>query len=189
MDDGLRVEQDRYFVGRGAEQPVGFDDLEPFVDQRGRIYGNLGAHLPLGVPQGLPDGDGFELFVREVAQGAAATRNDKPPHGRLLARKTLEDGRVFRINGQNRRPVLLGQAHDDFAADDQRFLVGQGEFLAGAQGCDGGREPGIADQRIDHNVRVAPRRPPAPRPLLRRRPWCRYRSKPCGGVRSMCCRQ
>jgi len=65
MDDGLRVEQDRYFVGRGAEQPVGFDDLEPFAlvgaDAQIVVFVHREVHgaQPAVAAQRFVEADGF----------------------------------------------------------------------------------------------------------------------------------
>ena len=134
---------------------MGLDDLEALVHERRGVYRDFGAHLPLRVAQSLVHGDLRELFAGQVAEGAAAARDDQPPYGRPFARETLKDGRVFGVYRQNRRPPFGRQPHDPFAGHDERFLVGQRQFLARAERRDGGCEAGVAHQRVDHDFGVA----------------------------------
>ena len=57
VDDRLRVDDHLDAVVADAEQLVGLDHLEALVHERRRVDGDLRAHLPGGVGQGLVDGD------------------------------------------------------------------------------------------------------------------------------------
>ena len=49
-------------------------------------------------------------------------------------------------------------SHHVFAAHHERLLVGQRQFLPGAERGHRRRQPGVAYQRVDHHVRIAARR-------------------------------
>ena len=172
VHDRLGVHHDGDAVGRSPEQPVGLDDLRtPLVDECRGVDRNLCAHVPLGVSEGLLDG-----YVCRRLPSRGMSRN-APPLQVMMSRRTglrseqaLEDGRVFRVDRDHRGPSFAGQGHDAGPADDQRLLVGQGEFLAGLDGRDGGSQPGVSDQGVDHDVRNPRPRRPAPRPPRRHRP-------------------
>lgn len=71
MHDALRMHKHLDAVGFDAEEPLGFDDLEALVHQRSRVDGNLGAHGPSGVLEGVGGSDRAELLVGEGAEGTA----------------------------------------------------------------------------------------------------------------------
>ena len=49
----VEADADAVLARRGAEQLVGLDDLEALVHERRGVDGDLGAHAPGGVGQGL----------------------------------------------------------------------------------------------------------------------------------------
>ena len=55
--DLVVADADAVLPGRRAEQLVGLDDLEALVHERRRVDGDLRAHDPGGVGQGVVDGD------------------------------------------------------------------------------------------------------------------------------------
>src|SRR6202020_192619 len=54
-----------------AEQQVGFDELEPLVDQRRRVQGVLWSHRPGRMRAGLLECDVLEVGGRPAAEGPA----------------------------------------------------------------------------------------------------------------------
>ena len=51
--DRLRMNQHLNLIGFYPEEPFGFNDLEALVHHRSRVDGDLGTHIPCGVPQGI----------------------------------------------------------------------------------------------------------------------------------------
>ena len=49
----LRVNQNLNLLGIDAKEPLGLNDLEALVHHRSRVDGDLGTHIPCGVPQGI----------------------------------------------------------------------------------------------------------------------------------------
>ena len=56
---------------RHIEQPAGLDHLEPFIEERCRIYGDFLAHLPRRMSQGLRLGDIVEPVGRQSPEWTA----------------------------------------------------------------------------------------------------------------------
>ena len=153
MDDALRVDEHLDFLGGHAKEPAGLHDLEAFVHEGGGVDGDLCAHVPCGVLEGIGGGDGQQLFLAERAERAAgAGEQDLLDFVVALADEALEDGRVLAVNGQDGHVVLLGELADEFSGDDERLLVGQAYLLAGPDGMDGGLKAGEADHRREHHV-------------------------------------
>ena len=69
-----------------------------------------------------------------------------------LADETLENGRMFAIDGQNRHAVFLCELTDEFACHDERFLVGEADFFPCADGVDGRFETRKAHHRREHHI-------------------------------------
>lgn len=53
VDDALGVDNDIDLIDRDAEQPLGFDDFQPFVHEAGGIDGDFAAHPPSGVGEDI----------------------------------------------------------------------------------------------------------------------------------------
>ena len=76
VDDGLRMKDDVDLLGTHVEEPVGFDDFEPFVHHGGGINGDAVAHFPVGMCEGLVDGDVGELREWRFAERATGGGED-----------------------------------------------------------------------------------------------------------------
>lgn len=50
---------------------MGFDDFKAFVNERGRVDGDFGAHVPGGVRERLGGGYLLEVGTRAAVKGAA----------------------------------------------------------------------------------------------------------------------
>ena len=61
-------------VGPQIEQPASLDDFQGLVHHRGRIDGDLGAHVPSGMGQGLGDGHLGKVHRRVPQERPAAGR-------------------------------------------------------------------------------------------------------------------
>ena len=65
---------------------------------------------------------------------------------------------MLRVDRQDRGTLFGRQPHHVFAAHHERLLVGQRQFLPGAERGHRRRQPGVAYQRVDRHVRIAARR-------------------------------
>ena len=72
-------------VGFDAEEPFGLDDLEPFVHQGGAVDGHLATHAPVGVLEGLFEGDGGKVGACAAAERTAAGGEEDFIHLATLA--------------------------------------------------------------------------------------------------------
>ena len=142
-------------IARGGP-PKGPVKLEAFVEKRGRVHGDLAAHLPSGVLERLPRGDRSEAFRRPGAKGAAAGGQQEA--GNLLGPapfKALENRVVFAVNRQDADALASRSFHDGFARQHEDFLAGHGQILAGAERGQRRGEPGGADNGDQHHVGVS----------------------------------
>ena len=129
------------------------DDLEALVHQRGRVDGDLGAHVPRRVGQRLLDARLGELLSRPSAERPSARRHDHPLQVlSALASQALRQGRMFGVDGNQAIRLALDQVHDELTAHHERLLVGQGEHLPGLQGGQRGTEAHGADHGVQHHV-------------------------------------
>ena len=178
VDDRLGVHDHVDAVVRRAEQPVRLDHLEALVHQRRGVDRDLPAHRPGGMAQGVLDRHRLEIGRRAPAEGAARRRQDERLHrARPLAGEELVQRRVLGVDGDELRAGRLAQRHDELAADDEGFLVGERDVDALGERDDGRAEPRRADDGVQDQVGVglrheadeplrarrAPRRPSTPR--------------------------
>ncbi len=71
VDDGLALDEDAESVVVEAEQVVGLDEFETLVEHGGAVDGDLGAHVPGRVVEGLLGCGVLDLLKGSVAEGAA----------------------------------------------------------------------------------------------------------------------
>ena len=153
MDDAFGMDHDFYFLGVDAEEPFGFNHFEAFVHEGCGVDGYLCAHCPVGVAEGLTGCDGFELALGVGAEGAAGGCQEEFFHFRLvLADETLEDGRVFAIDGEDGGAFFEGEARDVGSSHDEGFFVGQGDGFSGFDGADRWAEACKADHGGQHHI-------------------------------------
>ena len=138
VHDRLRMDEHLYAVGRNAEEPACLHHLEAFVHECCRVDGDLCAHVPSGVFQGIGSGDRLQLLLRELAEGSTRACQENLFYFVVaFAHQTLEDGRVLAVDGQDGHVVLLGQLADEFTSHDECLLVGQTYLLPCTDGMDG----------------------------------------------------
>jgi hypothetical protein len=77
VDGGLRMNEDIDLVWANVEEPTGFDDFEAFIHHGGGIDGNAVAHAPVGVGQGLVDGNVFHFRKRRFPERATRGGEDQ----------------------------------------------------------------------------------------------------------------
>ena len=102
--------------------------------------------------QRLFDADPFEFFGRAVQERAAGCGQDHLFDRRMFAGQALENGRMFRVDRNDRSPVFGGQPGDDLSGHDQALLVGQRDFFAVFQRADRREQPAVTDQGHDDRV-------------------------------------
>ena len=156
MDDALPVDHHRHLLQGQAIEPHGLDDLQALVHQRGAVHGDLGAHGPVGVAEGVRSGHFAHFLRRHAVKGPAGAGEDQsfdlPPVGAAL--EALEDGGVLRIHRHDLRPVCIRRVHHQLAGADQRLLIGQGDALLLPDGGQGGLQPHHTHHGGDHRVRL-----------------------------------
>ena len=140
--DGVEIE---------TEEQRGFDHLEALVDQGRAVDGDHGTHVPGGMCQRVLRRDIPELRAGTAAERAAARRQHQPTY--LLgaaATQALRQRRVLRVDGHDlARSSPIG---DQGSADDERFLVGQGQRAAGVEGGQRGFEADRAGHRVEDDI-------------------------------------
>lgn len=100
--------------------------------------------------EGLFGGDVSEFGLWGVAEGATAGGEDEFDDFLALAgAEALVGAVVFAIDGKHFDTALGDFAHDDFAAGDEDFFVGEADALAGLDGGEGGFEAGDAHDGAD----------------------------------------
>jgi len=159
MDDALRVEDRGALLGAEIEEPLGFDEFEAFVGERGGVDGDFRAHRPVGVLEGVGGRDVREAFLRPIAESAAGGgEDDAADAGLRVALEALEDGVVLGVDGEEFDVVLARGGHDELAGEDEDFLGSEREVFAGGDRGERGFEAGGADDRDEDDVGLGERR-------------------------------
>ena len=190
MDDALALDDDLDLLRRQTEQPHSLDELEALVHQGGAVDGDLCAHVPVGMLEGVGLGLAPQLFGLHAEEGAAGGRQQDLGQalGALLILQALEDGRVLAVHGQQLHAVLFHSLRDQMSAGDKALLVGQRQVVAALDGAQACAKAGNAHNAVQHHVRVVQRcqflQPlRAGEQLGRICPACQRSIQLCGGVR------
>jgi hypothetical protein len=77
--------------------------------------------------------------------------------GRVARAQALVERGVLAVDGHDLAATLRSDRGDDGAAGDEALLVGQREALAVLERRERGREPGEADDRVQHDIDVGMR--------------------------------
>ena len=155
MHHGLRVHHHLDLIIRNVEEEVSFEHFETLVHHGGRVDGNLLAHAPHRVIQGVCHGDVFKLFNRPFAEGAAGRRDFEEFHFMfaLAAFEALEDSAMFRINRRNEGLRIFGKlVPNDRACHDHGFFVRKSHMLAMFDSGNGREASHGAHQRVDDDI-------------------------------------
>ena len=152
MDCGVHDDLD--LVVADPEEFVGLDDLEALVHQRAGVDGDLRAHLPGRMGQGIGDGDRFQLSSGAAPEGSAASRQDDGGHPirMIVGPQALVNGAVLGVDRNDLGPRIGADPLNHRSGRDQRLLVGQPEPLARLQGRQRHRQPGESDYSVDDRV-------------------------------------
>ena len=127
-------------------------DLKAFVHEGGGVDCHFAAHAPVGVLEGVGEGDMLQLLASTVAEGAAGGGEEYLIHIAHFAHETLEDGRMFGIDGQDGYLVARGGIGDNLPSHHHSLLIGQGNGLVVFDSPQGGTEAGKAHDRGQHHI-------------------------------------
>ena len=156
MDDALALDDDLDLLGGEAEQPHCLDQLKALVHQGGAVDGDLRAHVPVGVPEGVGLGLAPQLLGLHPEEGAAGGRQQdlRQALGALPVLQALEDGRVLAVHRQQLDAVLRHRLRHEMSAGDEALFVSEGEVMAALDGGKAGAEARDAHHAVQHHVRA-----------------------------------
>ena len=153
VDDGLRMHHRLDALQRDVEEPLGLDNFQALVHQRGAVDGNLGAHLPVGMAKCLGKGHLLQLLARVAAERPSRSGDNKLLDGIVMfAGQCLEDGGVLRIDRIDEGLHLAGLARHQLAGHHQSLLVGQSYELATLDGVIDRRQTGHSHDTGEHHI-------------------------------------
>ena len=155
VDHLLRVHDHVDPVERDVEQQVRLDDLEPLVDEGGRVGRDHPPHREVRVRQCLLRGDLAQRLTAAATEGSTARSHDQSPHllGAATA-KALRDRRVLRVHRDDL--VRLRRCLDQRSADDERLLVGQRQRGPLSERRQRRAQPDGAGDPVEDDVGAAP---------------------------------
>ena len=144
-------------VGQVVEPPR-LDDLVALVRERGRVDGDLRAHLPRRVAQRLVRRHLRELRDRPLTERPAGRREEHALHVRAaLAGQALPEAAVLRVDRPQHLPRAADQRRDEMAAGHEHLFVGERDALARIECGDRGREAGDPGRGDEHQVDIVAR--------------------------------
>ena len=154
MDDALALDHDLDFFRGQAEQPDGLDELQTLVHQGSGVNGDLGAHVPVGVLEGIGLGLAPQLLGLHPEERAAGSREQNLGQtlGALFILQALEDGRVLTVHGQQLDAVLCHRLSDQMAARDKALFVGQCQIVAALNGGQAGTQTRDTHHAVQHHI-------------------------------------
>ena len=156
VHNALRVDEHLDFLCRNAKKPLRFHHLKTFVHERGRVDGDFRTHVPRGMTERVGSGDFRKFFHRHLPERTArAGEQDFFNFVVALAYETLENGRVFAINGQDGHVVFLCELADEFSSHDERLFVGKADFLPRTNGMNRGFETRKTHHCCEYHVNGA----------------------------------
>ncbi|MNV50943.1 hypothetical protein D3C71_1429740 [compost metagenome] len=109
---------------------------------------------------GLLGRDLVQLFQWRLAERAAGSGQQNPPHAhllqpaRIIAGQALEDRIVFAVDGQQDRAAAPHRLDEQGAGHHQRLLVGQQDLLARLDRRQRRLEPGRPDDSRHHRIHL-----------------------------------
>ena len=106
----------------------GLNALQALVHEGGGVDGDLGAHGPRGMCEGIGTRHAVELVARAAKKRTArAGEPNTMSLAWVLPQIALEDGGVLRVDWN--KLARLRQRHKQVATDDEGLLVGKGKAL------------------------------------------------------------
>ena len=111
-----------------VKQMHGLNALQALVHEGGGVDGDLGAHGPRGMCEGIGTRHAVELVARAAKKRTArAGEPNTMSLAWVLPQIALEDGGVLRVDWN--KLTRLRQRHKQVATDDEGLLVGKGKAL------------------------------------------------------------
>ena len=117
--------------------------------------GDFGPHRPVGMIESLFYGDVLHLPACECAERPTACRQKNLAGFRhFFAVKTLEYGRMLRIDGEKLHTMLPDEGRYDGTSDHESLLIGQSYGLATLYGVDCREQSAVSDESGEHNIDI-----------------------------------
>ena len=152
VHDRRRVDDHLDPLVRQAEEIVRLDHLEPLVGESGGVDGDLRAHRPGRMREGLLGRDVRELVGGEPTKRAAARGEDEAL--RLAVERALEDRRVLAVDRDQVALAAGSGLQRKVAGRDEALLVREGERDAVLERPHRRNQAGEADDGVQHDVRL-----------------------------------
>ena len=156
VHDRPRVHDHLDLLVREPEEVVRLDELEPLVREGGRVDGDLRAHRPGRVRERVLHGDVAELVAAAAAKRAARGGQDEGVRRTPESRPSRHwnAARVLAVDGQQAAAAPTARGEREVAGRDEALLVGEREVDAVLERPQRRREPGEADDGVQHHVRL-----------------------------------
>lgn len=151
VHDRLRMHDDIDAVDGDIEEEVRLDHLESLIHHRCGVDGHQRPHVPRWMSQGLVGGDRGQFPCTRAAKRPTTCGEHQASHlTRPAATQALCNRGMLRINRHNlaRRSRRLNQR----TADDERFLIGQGQSPPTGEGGKRRFQAGRPTHRVDDNI-------------------------------------
>ena len=117
------MNKDVDLLRRETKQPVGLDDFQALIHQRGRVDRDAPTHLPDGMLQGLFGGYAVKMLARGFEKRATGSGQYETADFRMASRpKTLMDGAMFAVHRQDFGSPLPRRACDQLTCRDKNPL-------------------------------------------------------------------
>ena len=152
MDDRLGLDEHVDAAVVHTEELVCLDDLEPLVHERRGIDGDLRAHRPGGMSQGVGDGDLAQLGGAAAPERAAAAGEDQPLRRRWLTRQALVHGAVLAVHRDQLRTRPRSQRLHERPRGNQALLVCQCQAPSRAERFERDAQAGKSDDAIHNDI-------------------------------------
>ena len=142
MHNGLRMDEDAHLFFTEPVQLTGLNELQGFVNERARVHGDLGAHIPVGMPERLGRRNGSELCLLPAPESAAGRCQNEMIRVIAPAAETVENSEVLGIHGQDGGTRGGADIPQKIACEHKGLLVGKTDDLAGERRGQRSGEPG-----------------------------------------------
>ena len=152
VNDRLGMNKHLNTFGGDVEEPAGFDDLEAFVHEGGRVDGDFASHAPVGVFEGIGKSDVLQLLACAATERSARSGEEYLVHVAHLAHETLENGRVFGVDRQDGDVVAGGGIGDYLPGYHHGLLIGQRNRLVVLDSAKSGTEAGKTHNGCQYHV-------------------------------------
>ena len=153
MDDALGMNDNLNAFRLEIKKPASLDNFQALIHQRRRVNGNFLAHRPVRMMRSFFNRDiGKVLSLTE--RPARASQKDIGFTSGFLGRsdKTLKNSIVFAVDRHENSTRGLNRIHQDSAAANDTFLIGQQKLFTGFGSLKCRRNSGSSDDSSDHDI-------------------------------------